>query len=374
MQYLNHRRASGMLAALALTFMTVACGQTGTGAPPSVTATPGASDTPTGDATATAIPGAATPAPSATTPPDGQVPEYQDDRSSPHALMQSLANAINSRQYLRAYSYWEESGTRPPYAEFESQMKNFAAVKLTLGAIGVGAAAGNRYYSVPAAFTATTATGAVQMTAGCYTLHLAQPQIQDAVPFHPLAVQSATMQPVADAADIPAALATACAEDGRPVEPPDPGADPADISVARYLDDRSDAVQVVRSLFNAINRKEYARAYSYWRPDAAATGLPSYEQFKEGYADTTAVGLSTGTVRQDAGAGQLYSLAPVLLTSMTTGGGMQTFVGCYQLHLSRPEIQGTPPFQPLAVTKATVAPLAAGANAAAALQAACLPR
>ena len=31
-----------------------------------------------------------------------------------------------------------------------------------------------------------------------------------------------------------------------------------------YVDDRSDGAALVRSLYNAINRKEYARAYGYF--------------------------------------------------------------------------------------------------------------
>ncbi len=31
-----------------------------------------------------------------------------------------------------------------------------------------------------------------------------------------------------------------------------------------YLDDRSTPIQVLKSYYNAINRQEYVRAYSYW--------------------------------------------------------------------------------------------------------------
>ena len=108
-------------------------------------------------------------------------------------------------------------------------------------------------------------------------------------------------------------LAAACPSDGRPT-PESPSPAPDAISVDRYLDDRSDAVQVVRSVYNAVNRHEYARSYSYWEPEAAAEQLPPYAAFKAGYQETASVELETGTVTGDAGARQLYYRVPVVLT------------------------------------------------------------
>ena len=41
-----------------------------------------------------------------------------------------------------------------------------------------------------------------------------------------------------------------------------------------YLDDRSTAEAVIGSYYDAINRKEYARAYSYREPQAALMEMP----------------------------------------------------------------------------------------------------
>ncbi|MCC6629578.1 MAG: hypothetical protein IT340_19540 [Chloroflexi bacterium] len=81
-----------------------------------------------------------------------------------------------------------------------------------------------------------------------------------------MGIRAATIQPAATGADPAALLAGACQGAGGlpPVPPPAP-TDPADIGPARYLDDRSDPVQVVRSLYNAVSRREYARAYAYWQ-------------------------------------------------------------------------------------------------------------
>src|SRR4051812_40022859 len=75
-----------------------------------------------------------------------------------------------------------------------------------------------------------------------------------------------------------------------------------------YLDDRSTAEAVIRSYYDAVNRQEYARAYSYWeRP------LQPFDDFTAGYADTASVEVSFGVGGGGVGAGQLYFTVPVTL-------------------------------------------------------------
>jgi len=128
-----------------------------------------------------------------------------------------------------------------------------------------------------------------------------------------------------------------------------------------YLDDRSDAVAVLSSFYNAINRREYARAYGYWRP--GATTLPSYQDFEQGYSATQSVTLTTGSVQSDAGAGQRNYRVAVILEAQLRDGSTQTFAGCYDLHLASPAIQ-TPPFEPLSITAASIQQVTGGANPA----------
>jgi hypothetical protein len=129
-----------------------------------------------------------------------------------------------------------------------------------------------------------------------------------------------------------------------------------------YLDDRSDPVSTLRSLFNAINRKEYVRAYSYWQNPGASPDVPPFPQFQQGYQDTASVDATFGSVVSNAGAGQIYYNVPVALKVQTTRGQMQTFVGCYTLHLAQPAIQATPPFEPLGIRSASVKQVANDAN------------
>ena len=108
---------------------------------------------------------------------------------------------------------------------------------------------------------------------------------------------------------------------------------------------------MIGSFYNAIDRHEYARAYSYWEPGAA--DLPAYDVFVQGYQTTQAVQVGYGLVSGDAGAGQRYFRVPVQLNATTTGGS-QYFVGCYTLHLGSPAIQTEPPFRPLAISAASI--------------------
>jgi hypothetical protein len=129
----------------------------------------------------------------------------------------------------------------------------------------------------------------------------------------------------------------------------------------------------MRSLVNALNRKEYVRAYSYWEHIAGSTNVPPFEQFAKGYAETEKVQLMVGVIRGDAGAGQFYYSVPVVLIAQTTRGATQTFAGCYALHISNPAIQAQPPFQPLAIRSADVRLVAPGADPISLLARACKP-
>ena len=75
-------------------------------------------------------------------------------------------------------------------------------------------------------------------------------------------------------------------------QPPEPG----------YLDDRSTPEAVISSYFDAVNKREYARAYSYWESGAAERELPPFDEFVAGYADTTSVEVTLGA-RAERGMG-----------------------------------------------------------------------
>jgi hypothetical protein len=145
-------------------------------------------------------------------------------------------------------------------------------------------------------------------------------------------------------------VAVAAQEPSEAAASPAPGG--SEVPGSSYLDDRSTPQAVLLSLYNAINRKEYVRAYSYWEPNAV--GLVSYDQFEQGYANTQSVELTVGPVTGDAGAGQFYATVPVIVKVRNTDSSTSTFVGCYVTHLANPGIQAEPPFHPMGIQKATI--------------------
>lgn len=282
---------------------------------------------------------------------------YQDDRSTATGLIESYFNAINRKEYLRAYSYWRTpEASLGKYENFAAGFRQTARVKVRLGEIGEGIAAGQVYYSVPILIKALTTTGEHQRFIACYVLQLSQPASQGLPPFMPLGIARGKARVVETPGHARELLASACGGSDRIGVPmkPAPVTDPDDVRARNYLDDRSDPTQLMRSLVNAINRKEYVRAYSYWEHTPGSANVPPYEQFARGYADTAKVELMVGIVQGDAGAGQFYYSIPVVMIAQTARGVTQTFAGCYHLHLSNPALQSRPPFQPLAIQSAEV--------------------
>lgn len=353
---------------------------TTTATTPPVTATPTLVPTPASTATATRAPAPPPPTAAPTQAPADTTgrPEagYLDDRSTAEAVIRSYYDAINRREYARAYGYWERGvspAQLPPFPQFQQGYADTASVRPTTGQVRGDVGAGQLYYSVPVVLDATTKAGASQRFAGCYVLHLGRPQIQTAPPFHPLAIQSASIREAPAGTDVAGLLADACAGQGQ-TSPLPPGATPgpAAIDGAGYLDDRSSADAALRSFYNAINRKEYARAYSYWEPGAEALQqMPPFDQFQQGYAHTAAVQLTAGPVVTGAAAGNLYFSVPVTLRATTAAGATQTFVGCYRLHIGQPANQAEPPFQPLGIQSASIRQVPNDADAAALMAQSC---
>lgn len=119
-----------------------------------------------------------------------------------------------------------------------------------------------------------------------------------------------------------------------------------------YLDDRSDPRAVILSLYNAINRHEYARAWSYWDDGPER---PDYEAFRDGYADTEFVDVVTGDSFAEGAAGSIYFTVPVAVEAHEADGQVKVFAGCYWLRLGQPAIQ-EPPFRPMHILRGTLIP------------------
>jgi hypothetical protein len=123
-----------------------------------------------------------------------------------------------------------------------------------------------------------------------------------------------------------------------------------------YRDDRSTPEAVIESLYNALNRREFLRAWSYFREEP---DRPDFESFAKGYADTSRVRLKLGAALSEGAAGSTYYRVPAVVEA-TRGGTVAVFSGCYELRLIQPGAQGEPPFQPMGIVRGNLRQSKAG--------------
>ncbi len=300
----------------------------------------------------------ATLAPSATSAPVplitlGPVPNpasgsYIDDRSTPSQVIVSLYNAINRQEYLRAYNYWMNPATSlgsfPAYA---NGYQDTASVALVFGKIGGDAGMSQVYYTIPVILKATARNGTHTNYAACYVVHETSPDVYGAPPFSPMGVDRGSAKVADMNASDASVLASACS--GFPTGPmtaPAVGAS-LDISKNNFLDNRSGPIETISSFLNALNLKQYVRAYSYFQDPATYPG--AYGPYAAGYANTGSITVTFGTVQNEGAAGSLYYKVPLTMHVLTTSSTTQDFVGCYTLRLGQPAVQATPPFQPMGI-------------------------
>jgi len=141
----------------------------------------------------------------------------------------------------------------------------------------------------------------------------------------------------------------------------------------QYLDERSTPMQVLMSYYNAINRREYVRAYYYWMQQgtSATSQPPVYSKFAAGFSDTEAVQLTTGKVSSQGAAGSIFYAVPVTLVATQTNGLQHTFVGCYTIRQPNPKLFGAPPFIPMGIYSAQIQEVPSSANTAVLMQQSC---
>lgn len=119
-----------------------------------------------------------------------------------------------------------------------------------------------------------------------------------------------------------------------------------------YLDDRSDASAVVRSLYNAVSRKEYARAWDYF---GEAKPAKDFAEFAKGYEATERVDVETGAVSSEGAAGSIFYNIPVAIRAVDKDGTEKVFAGCYTARQVNGSIQ-EPPFTPIQLDKGALKP------------------
>jgi hypothetical protein len=131
-----------------------------------------------------------------------------------------------------------------------------------------------------------------------------------------------------------------------------------------FYEDRTDPVAAILSFYNAIDRKEYDRAYSYFQgaPNPSSSLVAPYDQWVKGYADTASVTVAAGNPAQDIGAGNIYAAFPVVLTSTHTDGSTPLFSGCYIMHRANTGISPNPNDELWSINAATLSPVPANVS------------
>ncbi len=274
---------------------------------------------------------------------------YIDDRSTPSQIIISYFNALNRGEYLRAYNYWiNPSGTQGSFSKFASGYKNTSRVDLVFGSITSGTSAGLIYYTIPVLLKATAINGVHANWAACYVIHQARPENFSLPPFNPMGIIWGSAKDYDPAMDDASALATACSDYPNTGNAVAVTRNPLNVDKTNFLDDRSGPIETVSSLLNALNRKEYVRAYSYYQYPSVYPG--SYYPYAAGYIDTAAITPVFGTSHSVVAAGNPIYKLPLAMHVQKTDGSNQTFVGCYTLQLVQPAGQYTPPFQPMSIS------------------------
>ena len=136
-------------------------------------------------------------------------PDYLDDRSTPQALVKSLYNAVDRREYGRAWSYFDEEKPVATVEEFAKGYETTQSVQLLVGDVTADGAAGSTFYAIPVAIKATGADGNARVFGGCYTARLANPALQE-VDFKPMHFVRGKLAP--HDGPLEAALPKSCAE------------------------------------------------------------------------------------------------------------------------------------------------------------------
>jgi hypothetical protein len=111
-----------------------------------------------------------------------------------------------------------------------------------------------------------------------------------------------------------------------------------------FYEVRTDPVKALKSYYNAINRKEYERAYGYFfgAPNPLPSVAPPYNQFVQGYSDTTFTTLAVGNVEGQGAAGSTYATFPVVITATHTDNSTHVYSGCYTMRSINPGISQNP--------------------------------
>lgn len=95
------------------------------------------------------------------------------------------------------------------------------------------------------------------------------------------------------------------------------------------------AIDVVQAYYDAINSRDYRRAYEFWSGKGEASGQ-TFEAFRDGFSNTESVRIDTSGEPGDleGAAGSQYVTIPIRIYAKTKDGIEQRFWGEYVLRRS----------------------------------------
>ena len=95
------------------------------------------------------------------------------------------------------------------------------------------------------------------------------------------------------------------------------------------------AIDVVNEYYDAINARDYRKAYELWSGKGEASGQ-TFEEFRDGYTNTESVEVDTSGEpgNLEGAAGSQYVNIPLRLKARTRDGKVQNFWGEYTLRRS----------------------------------------
>lgn len=101
-------------------------------------------------------------------------------------------------------------------------------------------------------------------------------------------------------------------------------------------DDNSDPLATLAAYYDAINARDFRRAFSYW--DSPTT---SFDRFAAGFADTDRVRvLVEPSTRIEGAAGSAYANVSTVVVATTKAGNERVFAGCYVMRRSNVQDRG----------------------------------
>ncbi|HYY97786.1 MAG TPA: META domain-containing protein [Pyrinomonadaceae bacterium] len=129
---------------------------------------------------------------------------------------------------------------------------------------------------------------------------------------------------------------------------------PAAEAAGERYENLSSPVTLLASFYDAVNSKDYERAFHYWE-----TPPGNLQDFARGYADTAGVRLIVEPpTRVEGAAGSLYSEVPVVLVARGHDGGERVFAGCYVTRKSNLLPTDVPKVEVWRIHSAKVSPVA----------------